>query len=64
MTTEEYISRTRPIVNFLTHVFDEHVVMTAAIIKAQADQDTERLIEMLGLIKGHVEDWIEYLKKI
>jgi len=46
------------------HIFDENVGMIASIQVAQAEQNTERLIDLLGLIKGRTEDWIQELKEI
>lgn len=62
MTIEEYIGKTREVTNFLMNVFDNNMQCVATIISAQADQNTERLIEMLGLVKGRCEDWIAELK--
>lgn len=62
MNESYYIEKTRTIVNFLSHTLSENMEMVAMIQVAQAEQDTDRLIELLGLIKGRVEDWIEELK--
>lgn len=64
MDHKEYINKTRQATNFLMHVFAENVQFTAGIVTAQADHDTERLLDLLGIIKGRVEDWIEELKKM
>lgn len=64
MTHEEYINATREVTNFLTHIFSEKVECLSTILLAQADHDTERLIDLLGLVKGRCEDWIEELKAI
>lgn len=64
LANEGYIKKTQTIVNFLMHVFDENMAYVARILSAQANMDTERLIDMLGLVKGRCEDWIEELKKM
>ena len=43
-------------------VFSENVSCIAAIVTAQADHNNERLIDLLGLVKGRCEDWIAELK--
>lgn len=62
MKHEEYIAKTRELTNFLMKVFDEKIECVATITSAQADHNTERLIDILGLVKGRCEDWIEELK--
>ena len=61
---EDYLKKTQESVNFLVHMFSENINCVATILNAQAEQDTGRLIDMLGLVKGRVEDWIEGLKKM
>lgn len=60
MKVQEYIEKTSPIVDFLTNCFNSELGLQ--VIVAQANCNTERLIEMLGLVKGRCEDWIEELK--
>lgn len=64
MKYEDYINKTRAMVNFLTHTFNgaENAEITASIVLAQADQDTKRLIDLLEVIKRRCESWIEELK--
>lgn len=62
MTHEEYINKTRQATNFLMQIFGEDVFCTASIVTAQADHNKERLIELLWLVHGRCEDWIEELK--
>lgn len=64
MDHKEYQDKTSQATNFLMHVFSENMQCVAGIVTAQADHDTERLIDMLGLVKGRCEDWIEELKKM
>lgn len=64
MTHEEYINATREVTNFLTHIFSEKVECLSTIVVAQADHNTERLIDLLGLVKGRCEDWIADLKEL
>lgn len=63
LADKEYINKTQSAVNFLTHVFSEDVGLMASIMTAQAESNTERLIDLLGIVKGRCEDWIEELKK-
>ena len=60
MTEQEYIEKTSPMVNFLTNCLNESSKIQ--IIVAQANHNSERLIELLELVKGKCEDWIEELK--
>lgn len=64
MKHEEYVNKTRQVTDFLTHVFGESYQCVATIVTAQADQDTTRLIDLLGLVKGRCEDWIKELKEL
>lgn len=61
---EAYLKKTQESVNFLMHVFSEDLNFVATILNAQAKQNTEILITILGIVKGRVEDWIEELKKM
>lgn len=64
MEDKEYRTKTRPMVNFLMHIFDGGVGMIANIQVAQAEQNTEGLIDLLELVKCRIEDWITDLKTL
>ena len=62
--TEEYISRTKEAVNFLTHIYSEDMKSVALILSHQADGNTEVLIDLLYVLKLYIEEMIKNLKKI
>ena len=64
MEDKEYRTKTQPMVNFLMHIFDEGVGMIANIQVAQAEQNTEWLIDLFELVKCRIEDWIAELKAL
>lgn len=64
MKEKEYLDKTQPMVNFLMHIFSEDVRCVSTIMTAQAEQNTERLIVLLGIVKDKVEGWIDELNTI
>ena len=62
--TEEYISKTKEAVNFLTHIYSEDMAAVASILSNQAEGRTEPLIADLKLVQRYTEELIEKLKKI
>lgn len=55
----EYIEKTRPMVNFLTSCLSADKKMQTIV--AQAEGNTEKLIDMLWLVKCQCEEWIKEL---
>ena len=62
--TDEYISRTKEAVNFLTHIYSEDMKSVAFILSCQADGNTEALIDNLYVVKLFIEETIKDLKEI
>lgn len=62
--TEEYISKTKEAVNFLTHIYSEDMKSVAFILSNQADGNTDALIDNLYVVKLYIEEMIKNLKKI
>lgn len=62
--TEEYISKTKEAVNFLTHIYSEDMKAVAAILSNQAEGRTEPLIADLKLVQRYTEELIEKLKSM
>ena len=62
--TEEYISKTKEAVNFLTHIYSEDMAAVASILSNQAEGRTEPLIADLKLVQRYTEELIEKLKNI
>lgn len=60
--TEEYISKTKEAVNFLTHIYSEDIKEVAAILSHQAEGHTEALIDRLYVVKLYTEELIKKLK--
>ena len=62
--TEEYISKTKEAVNFLTHIYSEDMKEVATILSHQAEGHTEALIDRLYVVKLFIEEQIKELRKI
>lgn len=61
---EEYITKTREAVNFLTRIYSEDMITVASILSSQAEGRTEYLIAFLELVQRYIEELIEELKNI
>ena len=62
--TEEYISKTKEAVNFLTHIYSDDMKAVAAILSNQAEGRTEPLIADLKLVQRYTEELIKKLKSM
>lgn len=62
--TEEYISKTKEAVNFLTHIYSEDMKEVATILSHQAEGHTEALIDRLYVVKLYTEELIKKLKSM
>lgn len=61
---QDYIDKTRKVVNFLMHVYDQDVDMIAHIITAQQEKNTKALIGMLERVIENISEWKEELERL
>ena len=62
--TEDYINKTKEVVNFLTHIYSEDMAAVATILSNQAEGRTEPLIADLKLVQCYTEELIKKLKSM
>lgn len=62
--TEDYINKTKEVVNFLTHIYSEDMREVASILSNQAEGRTEPLIADLKLVQCYTEELIKKLKSM
>lgn len=60
--TEEYINKTRRVVNFLMHICSDNTDLVASILSNQANGETQELIHKLNVVKSFIDDLINDLK--
>ena len=61
---QDYIDKTRKVVNFLRHVYDQDVDMIAHIVTAQLEKNTKAITEMLERVIENISEWKEELKRL
>ena len=61
---QDYTEKTRKVVNFLRHVYDQDVDMIAHIVMVQQEKNTKDLIEMLERVIENISEWKEELKRL
>lgn len=61
---QDYIDKTRKVVNFLKHIYDQDVDMIAHILTAQQEKNTKALTEMLERVIENISEWKEELKRL
>ena len=61
---QDYIDKTRKVVNFLKHIYDQDVDMIAHILIAQQEKNTKALTEMLERVIENISEWKEELKRL
>lgn len=61
---QDYMDKTRKVVNFLKHIYDQNVDMIAHILTAQQEKNTKALIEMLERVIENISEWKEELKRL
>ena len=61
---QDYIDKTRMVVNFLMHVYDQDVDMIAHIVTAQLEENTKALTEMLERVIENLSEWKDELERL
>lgn len=61
---QDYIDKTRKVVNFLRHSYAQDIDMIVHIITAQQEKNTKALIEMLERVIENISEWKEELERL